>query len=103
MLCICVRRSSPPPPPSFPHICQQRAELNGRSIMNAGAGEAEAAKLLSNVMEARRQLEEDADAGGGVGEWGDRGVVIPAPSAVGLQSRLREAKALAQVCNFPDH
>lgn len=69
--------------------------------MKAGAGEAEAAQLLSNVMEARRQLEEDADADTDVGEGGDEGMAILAPSAAeGLQSRFREAKALAQVGDF---
>ncbi|CAM9771105.1 unnamed protein product, partial [Scytosiphon promiscuus] len=43
---------------------RERAELNGRAVINASAGEAQAAKLLSSVIDARRQLEEDAEERG---------------------------------------
>ena len=43
------------------HATLQRAELDERSAMSASESEVEAARLLSDVMDARRRLEEDAD------------------------------------------
>lgn len=76
--------------------------------MNASAGEVEAAKLLSNVMDARRRLEEDAiveavgegGGGGGVGGGGEEGggaSESAAADALGLETRLQEAMDAAEV------
>lgn len=69
--------------------------------MSASARDAEAAKLLSNVIGARRQLEEDADTlvweGGAGSGVGDRGLNAAPPSSAMLQTRYHEAKELAQV------
>lgn len=99
----------PPPPPSS--LSPQRAELNGRSVMNSSAGEARAAKILSNVMDARRRLEEDAEVavaaavtvvpGEGGEDMGQEGgaaaVVVDDAAGAGLRGRLEEAMAVAEV------
>lgn len=51
--------------------------------------EVEAARLLSDVMEARRRLEEDAER--------EVSVDVSAVSASGLKARLEDAKAIAEV------
>ena len=73
--------------------------------MNSSAGEARAAKILSNVMDARRKLEEDAEvtAAAAAGLPG-AGAAIAAAAAGdaagnGLRGRLEEAMAVAEVSN----
>ncbi len=85
--------------------------------MNASAGEARAAKLLSNVMDARRKLEEDAGegleaaaaaaaaaGGGGRRSAEPSAAVAPATaedaSVSALRGRLEEAMAVAEVRCF---
>ena len=94
----------PPPSRSPPHATQ-RAELNGRSLMNASAGDAETAKLLSNVMDARRQLEMAAGGVGGgevvdVEGEGQGGAAASAAEVLRLEERLREAWEIVEVRNL---
>lgn len=79
--------------------------------MNSSAGEARAAKLLSNVMDARRRLEEDAEVVGAVtaasgahGVHAGTGAAAAAAAAgvddaagAGLRGRLEQAMAVAEV------
>ncbi|CAM9265704.1 unnamed protein product [Ectocarpus sp. 12 AP-2014] len=77
---------------------RERAELNGRSVMNASAGEARAARLLSNVLDARRRLEEDAEEA--LLRPGDpvsrAAATADGLSISGLRERLEEAVAVAE-------
>ncbi|CBJ26556.1 hypothetical protein Esi_0034_0165 [Ectocarpus siliculosus] len=77
---------------------RERAELNGRSVMNASAGEARAARLLSNVLDARRRLEEDAEEA--LLRPGDTvskaAATADGLSISGLRERLEEAVAVAE-------
>ncbi|CAM9589564.1 unnamed protein product, partial [Ectocarpus sp. 8 AP-2014] len=77
---------------------RERAELNGRSVMNASAGEARAARLLSNVLDARRRLEEDAEeALLRPGDTVSRAAAAANGLSVsGLRERLEEAVAVAE-------
>lgn len=60
----------------------QRAELKEQSAVSASQqSEVEMARLLSDVMEARRRLEEDADR----------------EVSEGLKARLEDAKDMAEV------
>ncbi|CAN0316438.1 unnamed protein product [Ectocarpus sp. 6 AP-2014] len=77
---------------------RERAELNGRSVMNASAGEARAARLLSNVLDARRRLEEDAEeALLRPGDTVSRAAATAESLSIsGLRERLEEAVAVAE-------
>ncbi|CAN0309047.1 unnamed protein product, partial [Ectocarpus sp. 13 AM-2016] len=77
---------------------RERAKLNGRSVMNASAGEARAARFLSNVLDARRRLEEDAEEA--LLRPGDTvsraAATADGLSVSGLRERLEEAVAVAE-------
>ncbi|CAN0262258.1 unnamed protein product, partial [Ectocarpus fasciculatus] len=77
---------------------RERAELNGRSVMNASAGDARAARLLSDVLDARRRLEEDAEeALLRPGDTVSRATAAADGMSVsGLRERLEEAVAAAE-------
>lgn len=70
--------------------------------MNASAGDARAARLLSDVLDARRRLEEDAEeALLRPGDTVSRATAAADGMSVsGLRERLQEAVAVAEVWGF---